>query len=76
MTGVYGQCDKCGEEYHSQHQHETHLCLMRLRDISNKYQKSFVDMFKGIPIKIDDSLPDNGYYLAVSTKLFEQIQKG
>jgi hypothetical protein len=43
MTGVYGQCDTCGEQYHSKIQRESHDCLKLNRktddDLLNKIRR-------------------------------------
>lgn len=47
-----------------------------LEDIATKYanwQKDFVANFKGLFIKVDDTLIGNQYYIAVSSELYKQI---
>ena len=45
-----------------------HLC-----SVATEVQELFLDSFKGIPVRVDESLEGNRYYVAISRELFEQI---
>jgi hypothetical protein len=76
MSGDYGQCNTCGEKYHSKHQRDSHVCLKKIHELNEELQVSLIDSFKGVPLRIDDNLPANRWYVAVSRDIYEQIMKG
>jgi hypothetical protein len=55
---------------------EEELNIESLAKMNDIWQKDFVTRFTGIEVRLDESLADNQYYIAVSPKLHEQIQKG
>jgi len=75
MTGVYGICDSCKEDFHSLMQKEDHVCLMNIKETHDELQATLVKTFTGVPLLIDDNLTGNMWYVAVSKELYEAVQE-
>jgi hypothetical protein len=52
----------------------TKIDLDNLVDVYNVLQADFAKSFVGIPIKVDDTLEGNHYYIAVSRELLNEIE--
>ena len=45
-----------------------------LNKVYDDWHSSFIDQFKGIPVKIDETLEGGQYYIAVSRELHEKLK--
>jgi len=47
----------------------------KLNEVFNNLEGTFISRFRGVPIKVDDSLKDNEYYVVVSRETFDKIRE-
>ena len=45
-----------------------------LNKVFDDWHSSFIDRFKGIPVRIDETLEGGQYYIAVSRELHERLK--
>lgn len=45
-----------------------------LAKVHNDWHQSFIDSFKGVPVRIDETLEGGQYYIAISRELHEDLK--